>query len=838
MPDPCFHCSLPIPAAIDVSAELDGSARRFCCNGCASVCKTIYEAGLQGFYQRTGDGSTLLPPPEPQKDPEVYDINEVQSEFVVNHKDASEINLLVEGIHCAACIWLIERTLLKLPGIISANVNLTSKRLKVRWDLKTLAFSDIIKKVAAVGYKAVPYSSDAAEDSFKKQKKAMLYRISFAGFATMNLMWISIALYTGAQDGEYRQFFQWIGLVLATPTLFYSGYPFLKGAVKGLKNLHLTMDLPIALGAGITYIFSVIITLSNYQVAEVYFDTVVTFIFVILVGRFLEMSSRDKATSTTKRLMDLQPKVATLFKNGVEEVVSVKSVREGDHIVIKPGERIPVDGMVVDGFSSVDESMITGESQPVKKNLNENVIAGTVNFTGSMIVEVNNTGKSTTISKIIDLVENAQLLKSPIQQLADKIVPFFVLVTIILAGVTFYWWLDQGLEIALLTSVSVLVITCPCALGLATPVATAVACGLGARSGLLIKDATVLEKFAHADHFVFDKTGTLTEGKMSVRQIKCVSNIDKIELLKLVAAAEMKSEHNIAKAVIASAKKEGVNGLISNITDFNAFPGLGVQANVDGKKVTVGNLRFIKSLGIKTDESIISFVNNSEQSGTTNLFCAINSKLAGVITVADNLREEAADLINMLRKNKKKLTLLSGDAKQAAEGVAKKLGGMRVVAEVLPEEKSAEIEKLQSSGDVVVMIGDGINDAPSLIRADVGIAIGSGTDVSIESADIVLMNGKLENIEVVYRLSKRTLNTIKQNITISLIYNLIMVPLAMMSMVTPVVAAISMPISSMLVIGNAVLLRRHFKPSRPTSEEVTRKDTNFMYQEYRIQGSK
>ncbi len=834
MTDSCFHCSLPIPAAIKISADLDGTVRWFCCNGCASVCRTIFESGLQGFYQRAGDDSTLRPPPEPQKDPEIYDLNEVQSEFVVNQKNTSEINLLVEGIHCAACIWLIERSLSRLPGIIGANVNLTSRRLKIRWDSRVLVLSDIIKKVAAIGYKAVPYSADAAENSFKKQKKSMLYRISFAGFAAMNLMWISIALYTGAQDGEYRQFFQWIGLALATPTLFYSGFPFLKGALKGLKNMHLTMDLPIALGAVITYIFSVIVTFSNYQRAEVYFDTVVAFIFVILIGRFIEMSSRDKATSTTKRLMDLQPKAATLLKNGVEKIVSVKSVREGDHILIKPGDRIPVDGVIVDGCSTVDESMITGESQPVKKRLNENVMAGTVNFTGSMTVEVKNTGKKTTLSRIIDMVENAQSLKSPIQRLADKIVPFFVLITIMLAGATFYYRLDQGLEIALMTSVSVLVITCPCALGLATPVATAVACGLGARKGMLIKDAAVLEKLAHADHFVFDKTGTLTEGKMSVRQIKCVGGIDKKELLKLVAAAETKSEHNIAKAITASAGKEGLDNSASDISGFNAFPGMGIQAYVDDKKVTVGNLRLMESLGIKPDENLISYVMDSDRLDDTNIFCAIDLKLAGIISVADNLRNDAADLIDSLRKNGKKLTLLSGDTKSAAEGAAKKLGGMRAIAEVMPDEKSAEIEKLQSGGDVVVMIGDGINDAPSLIRADIGIAIGSGTDVSIESSDIVLINNRLENIEIVHRLSKRTLNTIKQNIIISLIYNLIMVPLAIMSMITPVVAAVSMPISSILVIGNAVLLRRHFKPSRPASEAETPNDADFMYQRYGV----
>jgi len=686
-----------------------------------------------------------------------------------------------------------------------------------------------MKKVSAVGYKAVPYSSDRAEDSLKKQKRAMLYRISFAGFAAMNLMWISIALYTGAGKTEYRDFFQWIGLALATPVLFYSGFPFLKGGWKGLRRLHFTMDLPIAIGAVATYLFSVIVTVGGYQTAEVYFDTVVTFIFVILIGRFLEMSSRDRATSTTKRLLDLQPKVATLLRNGAEEIVSVRSLGEGDLILVKPGERIPADGRVVEGLSSVDESMITGESQPVKKSRGERVTGGTVNFNGAMTVEVVNVGKATTLSRIIEMVESAQLLKSPIQRLADRIVPFFVAATLILAAAAFFFWLDEGIEMALLTAVSVLVITCPCALGLATPMATAVACGVGARNGFLIRDARVLEKLARADHFVFDKTGTLTEGRMSVMEVRCVNEIAREELLKFAAAAEVRSEHSIAKAIIASAKDEAIDPLSSDVAGFTASPGLGIQAEVDGKKVVVGNLRFMESLAVELDNSLMTFAEESGQTGATNLFCAIDSKFMGVIAVADNLREEAASLVKSLKMNNKKLTMLSGDTKLAAQGAAEKLGGMRVVAELLPEEKSTEIGKMQSNGDVVVMAGDGINDAPSLIRADIGIAIGSGTDVSIESADIVLMNNRLENINAVHQLSQQTLYTIKQNIAISLIYNAIMVPLAMMSMITPVVAAVSMPISSILVIANAARLRRYFNSSRPETFSETREDVGAAY---------
>lgn len=807
----CFHCFLPVPENADYSAEIGGELRHFCCVGCRAVCRSIFDAGLDGFYRRTPEGETLGPPPEIPEDAGIYDIDDVVSDCLAETGDLREINLLVEGIHCAACVWLIEKALEKPKGVASASVNLSSGRLRIRWDNRNIALSEIIRRLASVGYSAVPYNPRTADGSMMRLKRSYLYRIAFAGFAMMNLLWISVALYSGADRGEFRQFFHWLGFALATPTLLYSAYPFLRGAWGSLRRLHPNMDLPIATGAAATYLYSSYITLDPKVEGEVYFDTVVTFIFVILIGRYLETASRDRAMSAAQRLTELQPKVATVLRDGREELVSVKAVRVGDRVAVRPGERIPVDGMIVEGRSSVDESMLTGESVPVGKGVGERVASGTINSAGALVIEVDRTGKDTTLSRIIGLVEDAQMSRAPIQRMADRIVPWFVGLTIILSLVTFNVWLGEGVDRALMAATSVLIITCPCALGLATPVAIAVASGLGARHGLLVKDGKALETLAGADHFVFDKTGTLTEGKMTVSETVTAPGMDEAGLLMLASSAERNSEHAIGRAVIRAAEDMGVDPLKGEVSNFGCRPGCGVRALVDGIEVAVGSRRWMGDLGIKMSGVLERDVERMEGEGKTVVYVAAGSRLSGVIGVADRMREEAAGVARYLQRSDVQTTLLSGDRALVAEAMAVKLGEMKVKAELLPEDKEKEVAAFQESGDTVAMVGDGINDAPALIRADVGIALGSGTDISIESADIVLMKSGLEGISTAFDLSRRTVRTIWQNIGISLIYNAVMVPLAMMAKVTPVVAALAMPISSLLVIGNAARISTFFR---------------------------
>ncbi|MBI5006359.1 MAG: heavy metal translocating P-type ATPase [Nitrosomonadales bacterium] len=807
----CFHCGLPIPPEADFHARLDEAERDFCCFGCQSVSSAIYEAGLQGYYQRTPEGVLLGPPPEPPKDIEIYDFDEVQQEFTTCSGDVRDIHLLVEGIHCAACVWLIERGLQRAPGVLSAEVNLAGKRLHLRWDNSKNKLSDLIRALARIGYSAVPYDPESAEGAIKKTNRAMLFRLFFAGFAMMNMMWIAIALYSGANQDEFRGFFHWMGLLLATPTLLYSGYPFFRGALGGLRAGHLTMDLPIALGLSVTYAYSLYVTLTNNQHGEVYFDTVTNLTFVILIGRYLEGMFRHQAVSATKRLMELQPRVALVMHDGHEQMTPIRGVKLGDLVMVKPGYTVPVDGVVLEGHSAVDESMLSGESIPVSKSVGAMVSAGTLNTSGVLMVEVRAQLQDTTLSKIIRLVEEAQSSKAPIQRLADTIVPWFVLVTLLCATITFFIWNSHDFEIALMAATSVLIITCPCALGMATPMSIAVASGLGAKHGILVKNGLVLETLSKVTHFVFDKTGTLTEGKMSVAQVHVAAGVDAQDVVRHAAAIERYSEHSVAHAIVAYAEEQQLPFRDLFVSGFQAVAGLGVEADSGGQRVLLGSAEWLTRQGIELDAALQARVHQLELQAMSCVYMAQNGKHVAIIALADQLRSDARQLVEELRASGITMTLLSGDRRPVAEAIARQLGGMEVIAEVLPQDKDQVIQRLQQGGAVVAMVGDGVNDAPALIRADVGIALGSGTDVSVESADIVLMHNELDKVRQAVQLSRRTLRTIKQNIGLSFVYNAIMVPLAMMAKVSPLVAAISMPISSLIVIGNAARIRTMFK---------------------------
>ena len=806
----CFHCGLNIAADADFHSQLDGKSRDFCCFGCLSVCEAIFQAGLQGYYQRTPQGTLLAPPPLPPKDIEMYDLEEIQQDFVVSQGDIRETHLLVEGIHCAACVWLIERSIMRIPGVQSANVNLAGKRLHIRWDSQRVKLSTLIAALAKIGYAGVPYDPEVAEGVMKRTNRALLFRLFFAGFAMMNLTLVSIALYSGADQGQFRSFFHWMGFALATPTLLYSAFPFYKGAWGGLRNWRLTMDLPIAIGLSVTYLYSFYITLIG-SAGEVYFDTVTNLTFVILVGRYLEGMFRHQAVAATNRLMDLQPRVATVMHDGSEKITPIRGVKVGEHVLIKPGYKVPVDGIILEGHSSVDESMLSGESAPVSKSVGMMVSTGTLNVNGALLVEVRSTLQNTTLAKIIRLVEEAQTSKAPIQRIADMIVPWFILVTLVCASLTFWFWHTQSFEMALMAATSVLIITCPCALGMATPMSIAVASGLGSRHGILVKNGLVLETLSKVTHFVFDKTGTLTEGKMSVAQLRVAAHADAQQVLSSAAAVERYSEHSVALAIVSTADEQQLHHRELPVVGFRAEAGLGVSATVHGQAVFLGNAAWLIRQGVTLNNELENQVHEFEAQAMSCVHYAQAGEHLGVFVLADQLRGDAQQLVNELRSSGIAMTLLSGDRKPVAEAIARQLGGMEVIAEVMPQDKDQVIQHLQQAGAVVAMVGDGINDAPALIRADVGIALGSGTDVSVESADIVLMHNELDKVRQATLLSRRTLRTIKQNIGLSFVYNSIMVPLAMMGHVTPLVAAITMPISSLLVIGNAARIRNLFK---------------------------
>ncbi|MCF8014371.1 MAG: heavy metal translocating P-type ATPase [Chromatiaceae bacterium] len=844
----CFHCGLPLDRTETVKATVAGGERHFCCTGCKSVCEAIFAAGLEGFYRRTPEGEVLGPPPEPPKQLALYDLDEVQAAYLDTTADLREINLHVEGIHCAACVWLIETGLSKMPGVEEARVNLTGRRLRLKWDNSRQRLSSLIGRLGEIGYAAVPFDPETAEGALKRGNRALLFRMAFAAFAAMNLMWVSIALYAGADEGEFRGLFHWIGFAIATPTLIYSGWPFYRGAWLGLRQGALTMDLPVAIGASITYLYSLYVTVGGQ--GHVYWDTVVNFLFVILVGRFLEAMSKRQAMASTQRLLDLQPKIATVLRDGEEVVVPIRAVAMGDLLLVRPGETIPADGIVSQGRSEVDEAMLTGESEPVKRAIGDSVTAGTLNGAGVLEVRVTGLLRDTALGRIIRLVEDAQSSKAPIQSLADRIVPWFVALTIGLALITFGLWSGRDLETALMAATSVLIITCPCAFGLATPMAIAVASGLGARYGILIKQGAVLETLSDIDHFVFDKTGTLTEGRPEVIQVQTLAadlgepteleagwqrwpadvafSHAQPELLRLVAALERVSEHPLAHAVVRLAKGAGIGLGSAEVRDVHVEPGAGISGRVDGHRLVIGTREWLRENGIDCQgpaagenpsalpESPLPVGEPAAPLGTT-LHCAIDGVERLRLLAADRLRADAAEVVQRLQADGIRVTLLTGDREAVARRIAAQLGTIEVIADVRPEDKDRVIADLQRRGERVAMVGDGINDAPALVRADVGIAVGSGTDVSIASADIVLMSAELMRVRDAAALSRRTLRTIRQNIGLSITYNLIMVPLAMAALITPLVAAISMPLSSLAVIGNSARLRSLFKQGARSS---------------------
>jgi len=823
----CFHCGQAIPNEDLVLKPINNIEQSFCCHGCASVCEVIHEAGLESFYQRTPDGELLSPPPPPNKDIEFFDYDEVQSQFVDDLTEKREITLMSEAIHCAACVWLIEHTMAKMDGILLARVNFTNKQIKVRWDNSKIQLSAIIKKLNAIGYDASPYDPSASDEAYRKANRDLLYRLGFAGFAMMNVMWFAVALYSGAaEDEEYRSYFHWLQLFIATATLAYSGQPFLKGAWTSIKSKTVGMDVSISLGMLTTYCYSVWVTVHPGHTGEVYFDTLIDFMFLLLIGRYLEAISKNKAIDASRRLMDLQPKVARKTVDGEEQVVPVRSLLKGDSIIVKPGEQIPVDGIVLVGQSLVNESMLSGESKEVTKNVDDTVAAGTLNTDGHLTIRVEKILQDTQLGKIVHMVEEAQGSKAPIQCTADKIMPWFVSITLTLALASFtYWLFNESVEFAIITATAVLIITCPCAFGLATPMAIAVASGVSARNGILIKNGTVLEILHSVDHFVFDKTGTLTKGEMRVVGEAYSEGVDRAEALKIAASIEHLSEHSLGLAIVSSVKQEfgyGTNSWLT-VNGFKITPGKGVEGSIESQIYRIGTAGWLKELNLSIPSHLSELASEKATLAQTAVWLASETKVLGVLFLEDEIRPEAVDLIKRLKAKNKKVTLLSGDLAVVANRVAEQLGGMQVIAEVLPQDKNEIIRQIQAKGELVTMIGDGVNDAPALVRADVGIALGSGTDVSMESADIVLMNNELLAVDTAIELSAKTLRTIKQNIASSITYNIIMVPLAMSGVLTPLIAAITMPLSSLVVIGNAARIRSFFSPKEMKKRQLNQR---------------
>ena len=729
----------------------------------------------------------------------------------------------VKGMHCASCVMMIERSIKKIDGVSNATVNLATEKATVTYDPTKVTDNHLTSAVSNVGYQALVSEEVKNEDEAQKEKLKELSDLKFK--VIISLILGGLILW-GAFPGLMKtapMFLQnfWVQLLLATPVQFWAGLAFYKATVSALKHRTANMDTLVTIGTTVAYLYSVIVTVLPQLVTKVgiepmaYFDTSAIIIGLILLGRYFEAKAKAGTSEAIKKLIGLQAKTARVLQDGKEIDIPIGEVIIGDIIRVRPGEKIPVDGIIAHGESSVDESMITGESIPVDKAKDDTVVGSTMNKTGTFTFKATKVGRETMLAQIIKLVQEAQGSKAPIQRLTDLISSYFVPVVIMLAFLTFAVWYVFGpaptLLFALLNTVAVLIIACPCAMGLATPTAIMVGTGKGAEHGILIKDAESLETAHKINTIIFDKTGTLTKGQPEVTDIFSISPISKDELLLLAGSIEKGSEHSLAEAIVKSAEAKNLS--LSKVEKFHAIAGHGVEGVIDGKRVIFGNKRLMDkelvNITLATNE-----INNMENGGKTVMMLAVENKLVGIIAVADIIKESAKAGLEALQKLGVEVAMITGDNRRTADAIGRSLGITRILAEVLPDQKEAEIRKIQAEGKVVAMVGDGINDAPALAAADVGIAMGGGTDVAIEAADITLINKDLRSVASAIVLSKKTMRTIRLNLFWAFGYNIILIPVAMGALypffhmlLNPIFASVAMAFSSVSVVSNSLRLK-------------------------------
>jgi Cu+-exporting ATPase len=745
-----------------------------------------------------------------------YDPQSVGGEGLVDSiRDAgydvvvAKVELPITGMTCANCAQNIERALGKLDGVLKVNVNLASEKASVEYIPSLVSLQALKRAVEDAGYgvielaegmEAEDVEAQAREEEIRRQRRLLIVGLIF----TIPTFLLSMGTDLGLlPDFALRKY---ILLILATPVQFYVGWQFYRGTYKSLKQWSAGMDTLIAMGSSAAYFYSLAATF--FIGGHVYYETAAMIITLIVLGKYLEAKAKGQTSEAIKRLMGLRARTARVIRDGEEMDLPVEEVQVGDLIIVRPGEKIPVDGVVMDGRSAVDESMITGESLPLAKAIGDEVIGATINKTGSFKFQATKVGKDTVLAQIIRLVEEAQGSKAPVQRLADRVAGVFVPAVIGVAFLTFLAWFligGVGLDRALINMVAVLVIACPCALGLATPTAVMVGTGKGAERGILIKSGESLERAGTLDTVVLDKTGTITEGHPQVTDVVTNGDLSQDEVLRLAASAERGSEHPLGEAIVEAAQERGL--ALEEAEEFEALAGQGIEVSLNGQKILVGNRRLMEENGIDISQ-VGDDVDRLQSEGKTTVVLALDSKVEGIIAVADTAKEGSKEAVARLQAMGLEVVMLSGDNQRTAQAIANQMGIDRVLAEVLPEDKAQEVKKLQEEGHVVAMVGDGINDAPALAQSDIGIAIGTGTDVAMEVGDIVLIRGDLRSVPEAILLSKKTMRTIKGNLFWAFAYNTAGIPIAALGILLPWMAAAAMAFSSIFVVSNSLRLRR------------------------------
>ena len=791
---------------------------------CAEGCKTAFEADPGVYLDRDPGAPTRSQQAEQAVEP---------ATTAVDDSGLARLDAPVQGIHCASCVGTIEQALSGLPGVRQAAVNFATERVTVAYDPERIDIPQIDQAVAAAGpYRLLVTDSGAASEDVEREVREAEYRTLKSKLFFSAVLTVLIIIASKVSPESLGMSERGLGVVLylmATLLLFWCGGQFLRGFFVGLRSFNFNMDSLIAIGTSAAYVYSAVATFvpslfPSDQSSVLYYDTAGMIITLVLLGKVLEARAKGRASNAIKKLIGLQAKTARVLRDGHEVDIPVEEVRVGDVVSVRPGEKIPVDGVIQEGRSTVDESLVTGESLPVDKTRGDKVVGGTLNQVGTFRFQATQVGSETVLAQIIRLVQEAQGSKAPIQRLADKIAGVFVPIVVLIAILTFVVWYVIGpapaFNFALLNAIAVLIIACPCALGLATPTAIVVATGRGAERGILIKSAASLERLHAVDTVILDKTGTVTEGRLTVTDIVASEGNETWQVLAMAASAETGSEHPVGRAVVDYA--QGLKIDLFPLESFEAIPGRGVRAMVAGKKVVLGNLGFMKEEGVELGR-LEKGAHHLSEEGKSSMFVVVEGTLAGILGVADSLRESSAPAVSALKKLGLEVYMITGDSRRTAETIAAQVGIDRVLAEVLPDRKAEEVKRLQQEGEVVAMVGDGINDAPALAQADIGIAVGSGTDIAIEAADITLVKGGIEGVVEAIQLSRRTLEIIKQNLFWAFFYNSTGIPVAagvlypvLGVLLSPVIAAGAMAMSSVSVVLNALRLRR-FKAAEPSA---------------------
>ena len=760
-----------------------------------------------------------------------YDPDKIHLETIIQEiekigygvvRDTREVVFAITGMTCATCVKTIEKVTGKMPGVIEAVVNLNAEKGRFVYDPSLVTPEEIKKAIEQIGYTVTGMEEEKETDTEKEAREkhiaVMKKRLIVAAVTGAVITVLTYGKYIGlpVDEPSLIRWVHWAEFLLATPVMYYSGRGMFSAAYRALTHRTLSMDVMYSMGVGSAYVSSVLATVGLLPSDFVFYETAVLLMAFLLLGRLLEAIAKGRTSEAIKKLMGLQAKTAVVIRDGQEVEIPIREVKVGDIVVIKPGEKVPVDGVVIEGESYVDESMITGEPIPNLKKKGDEVIGATINKNSVLKVEARKVGKDTLLAQIIKLVEQAQSSRPPIQRLADRIITYFIPTVLVIAAVSFtYWYFFAGMPsvFAFTALVSVLVIACPCAFGLATPTALTVGMGKGAESGILIKNGEALELARNITTVIFDKTGTLTVGKPEVTDV-VTFNKNENELLKIVASAEKGSEHPLADAVVRKAKEKALD--IVDPEEFEAITGKGVRAKVNGSTVLIGNRRLMEETGHKIEEHMEREIQRLEDEAKTAIIVAFDGSIAGVIGIADMVKDTAIETIEELHRMGRKVAMITGDNRRTAEAIARQLNIDRIMAEVLPQDKANEVKRLQDEGEIVAFVGDGINDAPALAQADVGIAIGSGTDIAIESGEIVLIKDDLRDVVAGIQLSAKTLSKIKQNLFWALIYNTILIPVAAgvlypFTGITfqPEWAGAAMAISSVSVVTNSLLLKRY-----------------------------